>query len=150
MTRILGFKPPYWRGYFFYKSFICINRVKKNDIMDCSFTYLAFFLSCNHANGRVDYEDSWVIKCRFTTKDAHEACQLKRTKVQPIKTADVFLSLSLSLSQNTTHAHKHTHKHTHKNTHKHTHKHTYIWWSENQAKRQQKLFWTLTTYTGWI
>ncbi len=113
--------------------------MKKNEIMDCSFTYLAFFLGCNYANGRVDYEDSWVIKCSLITKDEHEACQLKRTKVQPIKkvfiysgSADVFLSLSLSHTLNTTYTHKHTHKH--------THCFLFIWWSENQAKRQQNLF----------
>ena len=125
---------PLLKRLFFYKSFICINRVKKNDIMDCSFTYLAFFLGCNHANGRVDYEDSWVIKCRFTTKDAHEACQLKRTKVEPIKkvfkhsgSADVFLSLSLS----------HTKSHPRTQTRTKTHTHLMILKS---GKRQQKLF----------
>jgi hypothetical protein len=30
----------------------------------------------------VDFEDGWLIKPSFKTKDEHEACQLTRTKVQ--------------------------------------------------------------------
>ena len=39
-------------------------------------------MCCNPANGRVDFEDGWLIKSSFITKDEHEACQLTRTKVQ--------------------------------------------------------------------
>jgi hypothetical protein len=37
-------------------------------------------MCCNPANGRVDFEDGWLIKSSFITKDEHEACQLTRTK----------------------------------------------------------------------
>jgi len=42
-------------------------------------------MCCNPANGRVDFEDGWLIKSSFITKDEHEACQLTRTKVQQKK-----------------------------------------------------------------
>jgi hypothetical protein len=35
-------------------------------------------MCCNHANGRVDFEDGWLIKSSFITKDEHEACQLNQ------------------------------------------------------------------------
>jgi len=43
-------------------------------------------MCCNPANGRVDFEDGWLIKSSIITKDEHEACQLTRTKIQPKKT----------------------------------------------------------------
>jgi hypothetical protein len=39
-------------------------------------------MCCNPANGRVDFEDGWLIKSSFITQDEHEACQLTRTKVK--------------------------------------------------------------------
>jgi hypothetical protein len=35
---------------------------------------------CNPAKGRVDFEDGWLIKSSFITKDEMKACQLTRTK----------------------------------------------------------------------
>jgi hypothetical protein len=37
-------------------------------------------ICCNPANRRVDFEDSWLIKSSFITKDEMKACQLTRTK----------------------------------------------------------------------
>jgi hypothetical protein len=34
----------------------------------------------NPAKGRVDFEDGWLIKSSFITKDEMKACQLTRTK----------------------------------------------------------------------
>ena len=34
------------------------------------------------ANQRVDFENGWLIKSSFITKDEHKVCQLNRTKVQ--------------------------------------------------------------------
>jgi hypothetical protein len=36
---------------------------------------------CNPAKGRVDFEDSFLIKSSFITKDEMKACQLTRTKL---------------------------------------------------------------------
>ncbi len=36
---------------------------------------------CNPEKGKVDFEDSWVIKSSFITKDEMKACQLTRTKL---------------------------------------------------------------------
>jgi hypothetical protein len=36
---------------------------------------------CNPAKGRVDFEDGWLIKSSFITKDEMKACQLTRTKL---------------------------------------------------------------------
>jgi hypothetical protein len=38
-------------------------------------------ICCNPANRRVDFEDSWLIKSSFITKDEMKACQLTRTKL---------------------------------------------------------------------
>jgi hypothetical protein len=35
----------------------------------------------NPAKGRVDFEDGWLIKSSFITKDEMKACQLTRTKL---------------------------------------------------------------------
>jgi hypothetical protein len=46
----------------------------------------------------VDFEDGWLIKSSFITKDEHEACQLTRTKVQQKKKKKkYFITLILSL-----------------------------------------------------
>ncbi len=45
-------------------------------------TTLHCCMCCNPANGRVDFEDSWLIKSSFIFKDEHEASQLTKTKVQ--------------------------------------------------------------------
>ncbi len=37
--------------------------------------------SCNPEKGKVDFEDSWLIKSSFTTKDEMKAFQLTRTKL---------------------------------------------------------------------
>ena len=39
----------------------------------------------NPAKGRVEFEDGWLIKSSFITKDEMKACQLTRTKIQPKK-----------------------------------------------------------------
>jgi hypothetical protein len=41
-------------------------------------------MCCNPVinGGRVDFEDGWLKKSSFKTKEEHEACQLTRTKVQ--------------------------------------------------------------------
>jgi hypothetical protein len=36
---------------------------------------------CNSAKGRVDFEDGWLIKSSFITKDKMKAWQLTRTKL---------------------------------------------------------------------
>jgi hypothetical protein len=42
-------------------------------------------MCCNPTNGRVDFENGWLIKSSFITTDEHEACQLTRTKAQKQK-----------------------------------------------------------------
>jgi hypothetical protein len=42
-------------------------------------------MCCNLAKGRVEFEDSWLIKSSFITKDEMKACQLTRTKIQQKK-----------------------------------------------------------------
>jgi hypothetical protein len=37
-------------------------------------------MCCNPAKGRVEFEDGWLIKSSFITKDEMKACQLTRTK----------------------------------------------------------------------
>ncbi len=39
-------------------------------------------MCCNPAKGRVEFEDSWLIKSSFITKGEMTACQLTRTKIQ--------------------------------------------------------------------
>ena len=39
-------------------------------------------ICCNPAKGRVDFEDGWLIKSSFITKDEIKAYQLTRTKFQ--------------------------------------------------------------------
>jgi hypothetical protein len=39
----------------------------------------------NPAKGRVDFEDGWLIKSSFITKDEMKACQLTRNKFQKKK-----------------------------------------------------------------
>jgi hypothetical protein len=39
-------------------------------------------MCCNPANGRVEFEDGWVIKPNFITMDEMKACQLTRTKLK--------------------------------------------------------------------
>ncbi len=36
---------------------------------------------CSPAKGKVDFEDGWLIKSSFITKDEMKACQLTRTKL---------------------------------------------------------------------
>jgi hypothetical protein len=43
-------------------------------------------MCCTPAKGRVEFEDGWLIKSSFITKDEMKACQLTRTKIQPKKT----------------------------------------------------------------
>jgi hypothetical protein len=38
-------------------------------------------ICCNPAKGRVDFEDGWLIKSSFITKDEMKACQLTKTKL---------------------------------------------------------------------
>jgi hypothetical protein len=38
-------------------------------------------MCCNPAKGRVEFEDSWLIKSSFITMDEMKACQLTRTKI---------------------------------------------------------------------
>ena len=38
-------------------------------------------ICCNPAKGRVDFEDGWLIKSSFITKDEMKACQLTRNKL---------------------------------------------------------------------
>jgi len=42
-------------------------------------------MCCNPAKGRVEFEDGWLIKFSFITKDEMKACQLTRTKIQQKK-----------------------------------------------------------------
>jgi hypothetical protein len=42
-------------------------------------------MCCNPAKGRVEFEDGWLIKSSFITKDEMKACQLTRTKIQQKK-----------------------------------------------------------------
>ena len=42
-------------------------------------------MCCNPAKGRVEFEDGWLIKLSFITKDEIKACQLTRNKIQPKK-----------------------------------------------------------------
>jgi hypothetical protein len=37
-------------------------------------------ICCNPAKGRVDFEDGWLIKYSFITKNDNETCELTRTK----------------------------------------------------------------------
>jgi hypothetical protein len=39
------------------------------------------FMCCNPEKGRVDFEDSWLIKFSFITKDETKACKLTRNKL---------------------------------------------------------------------
>jgi hypothetical protein len=39
-------------------------------------------MCCNPAKGRVEFEDGWLIKPSFITKDEIKACQLTRTKIK--------------------------------------------------------------------
>jgi len=41
------------------------------------------WMCCNPANGRVEFEDVWLIKPSFITMDEMKACQLTRTKSSP-------------------------------------------------------------------
>jgi hypothetical protein len=59
-------------------------------------------MCCNPAKGRVEFEDGWLIKSSFITKDEMKACQLTRTKIQQKKkkkkkkvTGDNLFSLNL-------------------------------------------------------
>jgi hypothetical protein len=38
-------------------------------------------ICCNPEKGRVDFEDGWLIKSSFITKDEMKACQLTKTKL---------------------------------------------------------------------
>jgi hypothetical protein len=38
-------------------------------------------ICCNPAKGRVEFEDGWLIKSSFITRDEMKACQLTRTKL---------------------------------------------------------------------
>jgi hypothetical protein len=49
-------------------------------------------MCCNPAKGRVEFEDGWLIKSSFITKDEMKACQLTRTK-NPTKKKKVTESL---------------------------------------------------------
>jgi hypothetical protein len=40
-------------------------------------------MCCNPANGRVEFEDVWLIKPSFITMDEMKACQLTRTIFPP-------------------------------------------------------------------
>jgi hypothetical protein len=43
-------------------------------------------MCCNKKKrGRVEFEDGWLIKSSFITKDEMKACQLTRTKIQQKK-----------------------------------------------------------------
>jgi hypothetical protein len=42
-------------------------------------------MCCNPAEGRVEFEDGWLIKSSLLTKDEMNACQLTRTKIQQKK-----------------------------------------------------------------
>jgi hypothetical protein len=42
-------------------------------------------MCCNPAKRRVEFEDGWLIKYRFITKDEMKACPLTRTKFQKKK-----------------------------------------------------------------
>jgi hypothetical protein len=44
-----------------------------------------FCICCNPAKGRADFEDGWLLKHSFITKDKMKACQLTRTKLQQQK-----------------------------------------------------------------
>jgi hypothetical protein len=37
-------------------------------------------ICCNPEKGRVNFEDGWLVKSSFITKDEMKACQLTRTK----------------------------------------------------------------------
>ena len=39
----------------------------------------------NYANGRVEFEDGWLIKSYFLNKEKLKACKLTRTKIQQKK-----------------------------------------------------------------
>jgi hypothetical protein len=39
------------------------------------------FICCNPSKRRVDFEDGWLIKSSFKTKDEIKACQLTRTEL---------------------------------------------------------------------
>jgi len=45
-------------------------------------------ICCNPAKGRVDFEDSWLIKSSFINKDEMKACQLTRTKLPQKKSCN--------------------------------------------------------------
>ncbi len=42
-------------------------------------------ICCNPVKGRVDFEDGWLVKSSFITKDEMKACQLTRTKLPHTK-----------------------------------------------------------------
>jgi hypothetical protein len=44
-----------------------------------------YYIHCNPAKGRVDFEDGWLIKSSFITKNEMKACMLTGTKL-PQKT----------------------------------------------------------------
>jgi hypothetical protein len=54
-------------------------------------------ICCNPAKGRLDFEDSWLLKSSFITKDEIKACQLTRTKLPQKKEKKETLHLVLLL-----------------------------------------------------
>ncbi len=48
--------------------------------IECKLTWHCC-ICCNPAKGRVDFEDEWLLKSSFITKDEMKACQLTKTKL---------------------------------------------------------------------
>ena len=53
--------------------------------MNCGKVTWHCCMCCNPAKGRVEFEDGWLIKSSFITKDEMKACQLTSTKFQQQK-----------------------------------------------------------------
>ncbi len=59
--------------------------IKKHESLNCGKKPGTVCMCCNPANGRVEFEDGWLIKTSFITKDKMKACQLTRTKIKKKK-----------------------------------------------------------------
>ena len=63
----------------FYAPLIWIKSMEQKVIMECSWHCCMRFIP---TNGRVYFDDSWLLKSSFITKVEHDACPLTRTKDQ--------------------------------------------------------------------
>jgi hypothetical protein len=56
--------------------------IKKHESLNGGKVTWHYCMCCTPAKGRVEFEDSWLIKSSFITMEEIKACQLTRTKLK--------------------------------------------------------------------